>query len=77
AIKRTYATDPLFSKVLADPSKHRLYTVVNGLITMVSQAGERTVCIPGGKLGDKSLRGIVIEQAHEVVGHFGAQKTAE
>ena len=77
AIKHVYATDPLFGKVLVDPSKHRQYTVVNGLITMVNQAGEKAVCIPSGKLGDKSLQGVVIEQAHKAVGHFGAQKTAE
>lgn len=77
AIKRSYATDTLFSKVLVDKFKHCPYSERNGLITIVNQAGERVVCVPDGKLGNKYIRGLIIEQAHEVVGHFGPQKTSE
>jgi Integrase zinc binding domain len=36
------------------------------------------LCIPKGKtLGGKSLRGLILEQAHKVIGHFGEQRTSD
>lgn len=77
AIIAGYVDDPLFSKVLAGIDKFRQYSVVKGLIVVNNRAGERVVCVPQGKLGERTIRGAIIEQAHEVVGHFGPHKTSE
>ncbi|KAG5220179.1 ribonuclease protein [Salix suchowensis] len=38
---------------------------------------EVVLCIPQGTLKDNTLTGIIIEQAHSIVGHFSSQKTSE
>lgn len=77
AVVAGYSSDPLFSKILMDPAKYARYATSKDLIVVTNQSGERVVCVPQGMLGEKSIRGVIIEQAHEIVGHFGAAKTAE
>ena len=77
-IKRLYSTDPLFSKVLTHPEKHPAFYMKDGLIHSKNRGGESVLCIPKGKgPNGKSLYGIITEQAHEVIGHFGGQRTSD
>src|SRR5690606_193186 len=39
--------------------------------------GERVLCVPHGSFNNKSLRGSILEQAHEILGHFGPQRTSD
>ncbi|KAF9069568.1 hypothetical protein BDP27DRAFT_1176007, partial [Rhodocollybia butyracea] len=73
-----YANDPLFSKVLNNPEHHKPFSVENGLIYTVNQGKEKVLCIPNSKtVKGQSLRGIIAEQAHEVLGHFRGQRTSD
>jgi hypothetical protein len=77
-VKRLYTDDPLFCKVLSNPEHHKPFSVENGLIYTKNRGGEIVLCIPSGRAANgKSLRGIIAEQAHEVIGHFGGQRTAD
>ncbi|SJL18178.1 uncharacterized protein ARMOST_21755 [Armillaria ostoyae] len=78
-IKSSYATDPIFSKVLKAPNDHPRFFVEEGLIWTENayKPGEKLLCIPKTPKGLHSLRGAVIEQAQEVVGHFGPQRMAD
>lgn len=74
-IKSSYAMDPIFSKVLKAPNDHPRFFVEEGLIWTENsyKPGKKLLCIPKSPKGVRSLCGAVIEQAHEVVGHFGPQ----
>ncbi|KIY68288.1 hypothetical protein CYLTODRAFT_443477 [Cylindrobasidium torrendii FP15055 ss-10] len=67
AIIASYAGDELFSKILASPKAYKQF----------ENNGRVVIGIPKGKLGSRSIRGAVIEEAHRIVGHYGAQRTSE
>lgn len=77
SIRSEYDTDPLFSKILKRPDDFTAFKIEHKLIWVKNRGGERVLCVPQGKFGEKSIRGTVLEQAHEVVGHFGPQRTAD
>lgn len=77
AIKHSYQSDALFAKVMAAPEDHQAFTIEDGLIWTNNPGLEQVVCLPKGKYGQQSIRGAVLEQAHQVVGHFGQQRTAD
>ena len=73
-VKRLYASDPLFSKVLKHPEKHPIFLKKRGLFYTKNCRGEYVLCVPKGKaLNGQSLYGIIASQVHEVLGHFGGQ----
>src|ERR1700742_4414583 len=75
-VKRLYASDPLFAKVLSKPQKP--FSIENGLIFSTNKGEEQVLCIPQGKSSNgKSLYRIITEQAHKVLGHFGGQQTSD
>ena len=76
-LKNSYQDDALFAKVLANPETHQAFDIHNGLIWTKNIGLERVVCLPKGKYGQQSIRGAVLEQAHQIVGHFGHQRTAD
>ena len=77
-IKRLYASDPLFSKVIKHPEKHPAFSFENELLYSKNRGGESVLCIPRGKSSSgKSLYGTIAEQAHKVLGHFGGQCTSD
>ena len=75
AVRNGYEQDPLYSKILDDPNSYRAFKVKDKLLWVCNCIGERVLCIPRGKLGEKTIQGATLEQAHEVVGHFGSQRT--
>jgi hypothetical protein len=72
-----YTMDKLFSKVLSNLSHHHPFKVDNGLMWMSNILGDDMLCIPAVKPGMKLLQGVIIEQAHCTVGHFGPQQTMD
>lgn len=61
---------------MVDPRKP--FSIEKGLIFTTNRGGERVLCIPHGtSQNGKSLYGIIAEQAHEVLGHFGGQRTSD
>ncbi|KAI5887789.1 uncharacterized protein SCHCODRAFT_02514415, partial [Schizophyllum commune H4-8] len=72
-----YVDDPLGRKILAAPDKHARFRVRDGFIWTKNGAKEWVAYVPKGRYVDKTLRQLVIEQAHQTVGHFGPQKTGD
>jgi hypothetical protein len=78
ACRSAYKADSLFKKIIKNPSEHKGFNLgKDKLLRTINRAGNDVVCIPRGKLGDRSLCGIVIASAHQILGHFGPQKTAD
>jgi hypothetical protein len=73
-IHQGYMMDKLFSKVLSNPSHHCPFKVDNSLIWTSNISGDDMLCIPAMKPNMKSLQGVIIEQAHCTIGHFGPQQ---
>jgi len=76
-IKSGYDHDSLFAKVLKQPDQHAAFTVRDQLIWSRNRGGEQVLCVPSTKMGRQSLHGVIIDQAHTIVGHFGPQRTAD
>nr|GAT56033.1 predicted protein [Mycena chlorophos] len=76
-IRAGYEDDVFFKKVMEKPTEYPAFWVDNGIIYMKNRGGESVVCIPKAKLGEKLLRGAIIEQAHAVLGHLGPQRTGD
>jgi hypothetical protein len=77
AIKEAYKSDPLFSKILEEPSHHKAFILEDQALYTRNRAGEQVLCIPKGMMGARALREIVIDTAHEMLGHFGAHKVTD
>jgi hypothetical protein len=73
AVQRGYADDKLFSLIKEKPQDYRGFSVNEGLIYMSNPCGDRVVCVPH----DRELITQLIDQAHNMLGHFGDQHTTE
>ena len=74
AIKENYDKDPLTRIVLANPDNHKTYfRVTDGIIWTKNFRDQEVVCIPR----EKPLVTQILTKAHEVVGHYGEQRTCE
>src|ERR1700723_2421060 len=49
----------------------------DGFIWTQNRGGEDVVCVPSTESTDTTLRTRILEQAHQVVGHYGPEHTAE
>ena len=79
AIIDAYQHDTLFRHIIGSPDEHPRFTVVNGFLYTRSLSGNIVMAVPRGvePTTGKSLRRLVIKVAHQIVGHFGLQKTSE
>jgi len=76
-IKNGYPKDLLLSKVLENVAHHKSFEIIKDLIYTQNRAGDSVLCIPSIIQKKRRLTEVIIAQAHEVLGHFGPQKTAE
>ena len=76
-IKLGYEHDSLFMKILKQPDQHTAFTIHDQLIWSRNQGGKQVLCVLLTKMGSQSLHGIIIDQAHTIVGHFGPQHTTD
>jgi hypothetical protein len=77
-IQDGYRNDNIFSKVINNPGHYLIFRVINGLVHNKNHMGQDCLRIPQSLLkGKQSLPEIVIDQAHDTLGHLGAQKTSE
>ena len=77
AIKEAYQKDALYKKIIAQPGEHSAFEVKDGLIWTRNRSGEHVLCVPDVQLHGRTAKGLILEQGHEVVGHYGAQKTVD
>jgi hypothetical protein len=73
-IKQGYEADDFFGKAVEKSKVHSLFRVHEGFIWTRNRGGEEVVCIPAAKSLDTTLHARIVEQAHQVVGHFGPQR---
>ena len=74
------ATGAEWPVVLQDTGRERAiryFLCTNGLVYMTSTGRQEVLCIPRKITKDYSLTATIIDQAHAILGHFGAQKTAD
>src|ERR1700676_5050035 len=76
-VKKGYKEDNMFSKIIKEPGNYSAFQYREGFLYMNNQGGQEVLCIPCIMTKDYSLTAIVIKQAHTILGHFGAQKTAD
>jgi hypothetical protein len=72
-IKAAYANDKLFSLVMNQPKEHPTFEIKDGIIWFTNHNKNRVTCVPR----NRDLITEVLTQAHQIVGHFGNQRTAE
>ncbi|KAF8835365.1 hypothetical protein BDN67DRAFT_863285, partial [Paxillus ammoniavirescens] len=76
-IRSGYTEDSILSKVIAHPEQHPLFQVTEGFVYVKGRHGSMLLCIPHVLHDRQSLMGVIIEQAHNILGHFGSQRTAD
>jgi hypothetical protein len=78
AIRRGYAHDKFFIKLEANPSDFKGFSKgEDGLRRTENHRKDKVVCVPMVLFGNQTTIGTLVDQAHRVVGHYGAQRTAE
>src|SRR3979490_1934466 len=74
SVKDGYKGDNMFAKVIKNPGHSPTFRVTDGVLYTKSRLGEECMCIPRSLLkGKQSLPEIVIDHAHDAIGHLGAQ----
>jgi hypothetical protein len=78
-LKSAYKEDALYQKILANPSAHPTFTISNGFLLQKNHAGESVLCVPKHTYSktNQSLRGMVLDSAHHILGHLGSKCTAD
>jgi hypothetical protein len=76
-VRTGYQKDPLFSKIILEKERHISFRENNELLYSRNCGGQEVLYISRVVTKDYSLTAMVIEQAHTILGHIGAQKTAD
>src|SRR5215510_2263293 len=77
ALREYYPKDKLFSKILGFPEAHPSFRKHDRLVWTHNTNKEWVVGLPKGWVDQSSIHGLVIDQAHTALGHFGAQRTSD
>lgn len=75
-VRRLYAKDSLFQPILNNPSEFRNFRVKDGLLYLLD-SGKTLLCIPKGLVNGRSIREVIISEAHSILAHLGAAKTTQ
>jgi len=76
-IQGGYMMDPFFSKVIEKMGAHPSFKMKNEIIYTKNRGGEDIVCMPSTMLAEMTLRTRILDQAHQVVGHYSPQRTPD
>jgi hypothetical protein len=68
------SADPLFRDILEHPKQYRNFEEKDGLLFMNAR-DNLLLCIPRAFIKERSIREIVISEAHSLLAHLGAAKT--
>ena len=74
-LRSGYAADSFFRIILANPSHHRAFSIRKGLIIHHSSNNDELLCIPDVVFEGRRAREIIIDRAHQTVGHMAKLKT--
>ncbi|PBK65445.1 hypothetical protein ARMSODRAFT_891915, partial [Armillaria solidipes] len=73
SIKRSYLTDSFFKMIIEDPMANRTFVVREGLVWMTNGRGDKVLCVPDGVHSERSMKEIILDQVHAILGHYGFQ----
>ena len=77
-IMKFYWQDKIYSKILENPKAHMRFGVKQGLIFTKNNLSRDVICISHKAIHKgKWLIEIIIDHAHNIIGHFGQFKTAQ
>jgi len=77
SIKHGYQKDLLFSKVLDNVRHHKNFEVLSDLLYTHNRTDASVLCILSIIHDKRWITEVMISQAHEVLGHYRPQKTAD
>lgn len=69
-----YDGDKLFEAIMKEPENYRTFQVRDNMVFTRNLRGDEVACIPNS---NRELVTKILQQSHEIVGHFGEQKTSE
>jgi len=72
--KGQYKEDPFFQKILDTPKVFKNFSLTEDGFIRLKLPNRIVVCIPDIKIGEWTLREMVIDQAHSLLAHLGAKK---
>ncbi|TEB28907.1 hypothetical protein FA13DRAFT_1632710, partial [Coprinellus micaceus] len=73
-LKGRYGQDGFFKTIIDRPKEYRNFRVEGGYIYQQDE-NRRALCIPRIVMDGRSIREMVISEAHSVLAHLGARKT--
>lgn len=76
-VRKGYEHDSTFAKIVIAPQEHKLFRLEKGILYMRLNRETEVVCVPRSIVARRRLTEIVIDQAHQALGHMGPQKTSE
>ncbi len=77
AMESVYCEDPFFKLILDNPEANKAFHIRDGMIWMTNRSGIDVICIPKGTFMDHSLQEIILDQAHNILRHYGYQHTSK
>ena len=73
-----YQQDKTYSKILENPKAHMRFGIKQGLIFMKNNLLRDVICICQKSIyKGKQLIKVIIDHAHNIIGHFGQYKIAQ
>ena len=76
-LKDLYEGDSFFLEIWRNTERHNKFEKGNGILWSRNRTLQKVVCVPKGIQMGRSVRGILIDAAHETLGHLGSKKTLE
>jgi hypothetical protein len=76
-ILKGYEEDIFFRRITKKNKENPLFRIHNVLVWTQNRGGEEVLCIPSAKSIETTIWARIVEQAHQVVGHFGSQRTSD
>ena len=73
-----YRQDKIYSKILENPKAHAKFGVKEGFVFTKNNLSRDVICISPKAIHEgKQLIKIIIDHAHNIIGHFGQFKTSQ
>jgi len=73
--KGQYKEDLFFQKILETPKAFKNFSLTEDGFIRLRLPDRVVICIPDIKISKRTLREMVIDQAHSLLAHLGAKKT--
>jgi len=73
--KGRYKEDTFFGKILETPKAFKNFTLTEEGFIRLKLPDRSVICIPDIRIGERTLREMVIDQAHSLLAHLGSRKT--